>query len=95
MGVFMKKLTLAIIASMMLFASCTSVSPLCATSNKLGSKVGESSATYIMGVLPMGDTDAGIQAAAKKAGISHISTVDVKKTIGIFTVTYTTVVTGE
>ena len=91
----MKKLTLAIIASLILFASCTSVSPLCATSNKLGSKVGEASATYLFGVLPMGDADAGIQAAARKAGISLISTVDVKTKIGLFTVKCTTVVTGE
>jgi hypothetical protein len=40
--------------------------------------------------------DASIQTAAKNAGISKISTVDLKTTnmLGII-VTYTTVVTGE
>lgn len=91
----MKKFCLAIVASLILFASCSSVAPLCATGNALGSKVGESTATFLFGVLPMGESDAGIQAAARKGGISTISTVDVKTTIGIFTVKYTTIVTGE
>lgn len=91
----MKKLALAIVAALILFASCSSVAPVCATGNTLGSKVGESTATFLFGVLPMGDSDAGIQAAARKGGISSISTVDMKTTIGIFTVKYTTIVTGD
>ncbi|MBO4628507.1 MAG: hypothetical protein J5687_01015 [Treponema sp.] len=91
----MKKLGLAIVASLFLFASCSSIGPVCATGNKLGSKVGESTATFLFGVLPMGESDAGIQAAARKGGITTISTVDMKTTIGIFTVKYTTIVTGE
>ena len=91
----MKKLGLAIVASLFLFASCSSIGPVCATGNKLGSKVGESTATFLFGVLPMGESDAGIQAAARKGGITSISTVDMKTTIGIFTVKYTTIETGE
>ena len=91
----MKKFGLAIVASLFLFASCSSIGPLCATSNKVGTKVGESTANFLFGVIPMGETDASIQAAARNGGISSISTVDVKTTIGIFTIKYTTIVTGE
>ena len=91
----MKKLALALVASFILFASCSTVGPVCATSNKLGSKVGEAEATYLFGYLPMGNADASIQTAAKNGGITLISTVDVKTTIGIFTVKQTTIVTGE
>ena len=91
----MKKFALAIVASLILFASCSSVGPVCATGNALGGKIGESTATFLFGVIPMGDADYGIQSAARKGGISTISTVDVKTTIGIFTVKYTTIVTGE
>lgn len=92
----MKKLVLALTAAAALtLASCSSVSPLCATSNSLGSKVGEATATYLFGYLPMGGADASIQSAARKAGISKISTVDEKTTIGLITVKKTTIVTGE
>ena len=92
----MKKFVLALTAAAALtLASCSTVGPLCATSNSVGSKVGESKATFLFGYLPFGESDAGIQAAAKKGGISKISTVDVKTTIGFLTVTKTTIVTGE
>ena len=92
----MKKFGLAIAAAVvLLFASCSSVSPVCATSNSLGSKVGEASGTFLFFALPMGGADYSIQAAARKGGISKISTVDVKTTLGLFTVKYTTIVTGE
>lgn len=91
----MKKFTLALIAAAgLLLASCTSIGPVCATSNTLGSKVGESSGTFLFGVLPL-NADYSIQSASRKAGITKISTVDVKTTIGLFTVKYTTIVTGE
>ncbi len=64
------------------------------TSNTLGNKVGISSATNVLGLVAVGD--AGIEAAAKQAGIKKISHVDSKKTsiLGLFA-TYKTVVYGE
>lgn len=64
------------------------------TSNSIGTKVGESKATNILGLVATGD--ATINTAAKNAGIREISHVDVKKTtiLGIFA-TYTTVVYGN
>lgn len=64
------------------------------TSNSVGMKVGTSSATNVLGLVAVGD--AGIEAAAKQAGIKKISHVDSKKVsiLGIFA-TYKTVVYGE
>lgn len=64
------------------------------TSNALGTKVGQASATSILGIVGTGD--ASIQAAAKKAGITKISHVDESATsvLGIYA-KYTTTVYGE
>lgn len=64
------------------------------TSNPLGTKVGESKATNVLGLVAIGD--ASINTAAKNAGIKKVSHVDVKKTsiLGIFA-SYTTVVYGN
>lgn len=64
------------------------------TSNNIGKKAGQSSASNILGLVATGD--ASITAAAKNAGIKKISHVDSKKTsiLGIFG-TYTTIVYGE
>ena len=91
----MKKLALAIVAALILFASCSTVTPVCATSNPVGSKVGEATATYLFGYIPLGSCDMGIQKAAKQGGITLISTVDSKVSAGLFTTKITTVVTGE
>ena len=92
----MKK-TLVVLALVFAFVlvGCTTVSPLAATSNNLGSKVGEAEGTYLFGTLPLGNLDMGIQKAAQNGGITKISTVDVKTKVGIFTTKVTTVVTGE
>ena len=64
--------------------------PTAVTSNTLGTKVGQAEALSVLGVAAVGD--AGIEKAAKQAGIKKISHVD-KKTfsvLGLFTkVTYT------
>lgn len=73
--------------------SCSSVQPFAATSNAVGSKVGES--TMRMSSLGIWLGDAGIATAAKNGGISKISTVDVRLDYGLFGTTWTTVVTGE
>lgn len=69
-------------------------SPLTATSNKIGPKVGESHCISILGLVALGD--GGVQEAANKAGIKKISTIDTKtmSILGVYTKT-TTVVTGE
>lgn len=60
--------------------------PVAVTSNQLGSKVGEAKVTGILGVVALGD--GGVQAAAKKAGITKVSHVDVKtfSILGVYTV---------
>lgn len=65
-----------------------------ATSNTVGTKVGSSSSTGVLGLVVVGD--ASIQAAANKAGIKKISHVDIKKTsvLGLFA-KYETIVYGE
>lgn len=64
------------------------------TANPLGTKVGTSKATNVLGLVATGD--ASINAAAKSAGIKKVSHVDVKKVsvLGIFA-PYTTVVYGN
>lgn len=66
------------------------VTPEAVTANALGSKVGQADVLSILGVVALGD--AGIEKAAKEAGITKVSHVD-KKTfsvLGVFTkVTYT------
>ena len=64
--------------------------PAAVTSNELGTKVGQASAISVLGVVAAGD--AGINEAAKKAGITKVSHVDKKivSVLGLFTkVTYT------
>ena len=64
------------------------------TSNALGNKVGTSSASNVLGLIAVGNASA--QKAAKDAGITKISHVDVQQTnvLGIFS-TYKTVVYGD
>lgn len=102
----MKKL-FAFICSALLLTSCAMVkspvtgfiytgtgSPVTATSNPIGSKKGEASATSILGWFAFGD--ATIQKAAKDAGITKISHVDEKSTsvLGVVA-TYKIIVYGE
>ena len=67
--------------------------PVNATSNPVGSKVGESSGSLIFGI---GTVDASIREAAANGGISEISTVDfeVQNILNIYQ-KITTTVTGE
>lgn len=60
--------------------------PEAVTSNDLGTKVGEAQATSVLGIVAVGD--AGVEHAAKKAGIKKISHVDKKviSLLGLFTV---------
>lgn len=91
----MKKMFGALLLSSLLAVGCTSVAPLCATGNTLGSKVGTATAKYLFGALPMGGADGSIATAAQNGGITKISTVDVKTELGFIFTNVTTVVTGE
>ena len=75
-------------------ASCSVTTPVTATSNEVGQKVGTSQAFGLGGAIWF-DGDASIQTAAQNAGISKISTVDVKQTMILGIVFYETIVTGE
>ncbi len=89
------KMFIAALAVVVTMASCSLTLPVNATSNTVGSKVGTAKATGYLGVLFF-DQDASIKTAAKNAGITKISTVDVKcsNILGIV-ITYETIVTGE
>ena len=94
----MKKLFVAAAAAMMmtscgmLYANYTD--PVAATGNNVGNKVGTSSWSNILGIVQTGD--AGINAAAKSAGIKKISHVDYESSniLGIYA-KHTTIVYGE
>jgi hypothetical protein len=94
----MKKalVVLALVFAFVLVGCMTTVKPFAATSNELGSKVGEASAKFLFGALPLSfNMDLGIQKAAQNGGITKISTVDVKAKQGFLVTTVSTVVTGE
>jgi hypothetical protein len=92
----MRKIFLTIVSAAIALAltSCSTTTPFAATSNPVGSKMGKSEVTYIIG-FPI-NNDAGIYKAAKNGGISKISTVDIKYTgFGGFYMNWDTIVTGE
>lgn len=77
-----------------MLASCSITTPLTATSNTIGKKVGTSKATIWFGLCFGGDCS--VQTAAKNGGITKVSTVDVKhkNVLGIF-MSKTCIVTGD
>lgn len=82
----MKKILFAGIAFCgMLLASCSTTTPIAATSNPVGNKCGEAKTVRILCF--GGSADLGINKAAKKAGITRISHVDQYSTtfLGIYT----------
>lgn len=70
------------------------VTPVVATANPLGEKVGTATCTSILNLIATGDCSTN--AAAKQGNISKIFTVDTDKLsyLGIYSV-YTTTVTGK
>jgi len=94
----MKKLikNIAMVSALALMTSCSISGPLILTDNAGGAsaKKGEASYKVIFGFRPI-NVDISIATAAKNGGITKVSTVDQKIRAGIFTTTYTTVVTGE
>ena len=97
-------ITLALLA-----CSCKMTTPVTATNNPIGSKVGTSKNTcFAGGFLPSAGEDynvisAGICTnknygaleAAKNSGIQRIATVDLKRTNYVFFSTYELIITGE
>lgn len=84
----------------LLIASCSTVQPIAGASGVVGSKTGEATQTFILG-MPQKDGQGGILQAAKNGGITKIGTVDVRydyPASPIFMWAYykvTTVVSGE
>ena len=76
----MKKMTLKacafVFAGLMLASCCTVSVPVAATSNRIGSKCGETSSYVYLGVFGSKGKKTGIQQSAEKAGITSISHVD-------------------
>lgn len=90
----MKKL-LFVAALAFSVASCSVTTPVNATANEVGSKTGSAKTTSILGLFFDGG-DASIRTAAKKGGISKISTVDFKQSHFLLLIsTYETIVTGN
>lgn len=91
--------TLAAAALALAATSCVTTVPYSATTNTIGSKVGEATTTYLFGWLPLPfdqGENGGIAAAAKAGEITKVATVD-KKTFNLLglIVKKTVVVTGE
>ncbi len=93
---FMKKLIFSLVVAATLgLSSCTTVTPICATSNPVGNKCGTSSSFTVLTFIG-GSNNVGINQAAKKAGLTRISHVDYKtfSVLGLYT-RYTVLVYGE
>lgn len=88
------KLVAIIAASVTMLSSCSTTTPITATSNPVGNKCGEASTVRILGF--GGSANIGINKAAKNAGITKISHVDYStySFLGIYT-KMTTRVYGE
>ena len=92
----MKKVFLSISAALMIM-SCSVTTPVAATSNEVGSKVGISKTNGLFDFFFFDGGDASIATAAKNGKISKISTVDFRKKIKFFgiIVSHETMITGE
>ena len=95
----MKKVKgLAALAACALLTSCITMSnPVAATSNKVGTKCGETSSMIYLGIWSNNGSENGIDKAAKQAGITKISHVDTYNTYYLFglVLKQTTKVYGE
>ena len=90
-----KILGVLIILALFFVAGCSTTLPVNATSNALGTKVGEAKGTYLFNCIPLFGADSSIQRAARRGNISRISTVDQRITSYFLWTDVTTVVTGE
>ena len=98
-----KSIYLAVAGAALVLASCSTTVPYAATNNPIGSSVGKSKTTLILGGAGSGNLEAGISTnknfgvieAAKKGNIERLATVDVKTTNFIFFQKVEIIVTGE
>lgn len=94
LSALVKSLLFTLVLAFTVSACHTLTYPMTATSNPVGSKIGTSQITYVMGF--PGDTDASIRTAAINGNITKISTVDIEiEQIAIFYYRMTTIVSGE
>ncbi len=85
-----------LMATLLLFVSCTTITPGMATSNPVGSKVGEASVSFLFGWIPLSNpVDLSIKKAAEEGGITQISIVDMKDEWYWLWTTKRTIVNGE
>ena len=90
----MKRLSL-LLSMGLLFASCTTIRPITATSNNVGNKKGEACHATILGFIPISGDDVSIYKAAKNGGIKQISTVDSEAFWALIYNKFCTVVRGR
>ncbi len=95
----MKKFASAIVAlgAALVLSACTSVLPMQATDNNVGSKEGRATATYLFNcpIFALPGSDASIGTAAKNGNIQKVGTVDVEVTWLLVMSKVTTIVHGE
>lgn len=95
----MKKglLGLAVLASALFIASCTTTQPIAGATGSVGSKTGEASQKFLFGWPLKGE--GGIMQAAQNGGITKVGTVDLRTdwpaSPAIPYMVVTTVVSGE
>jgi hypothetical protein len=91
----MKKIKsiLAITAAGLLLVSCSVSGPLMVTNNKIV-KRGVAERKVFLGIT-FGSADLSIATAARNGNITKVATVDWKVSGGLFSKTYSTIVTGE
>lgn len=92
----MKKIkqSLLLLSATSLLASCSVSGPIMVSNHEIGAKRGEASRKIFLGI-NFGHTDLGAITAAKKGKITKIATVDAKMQGGMFSKTYSTIVTGQ
>lgn len=98
----MKKIIISTaLAATLALTSCTSITPITASSGTVGVKKGTSTARYLFGWLPLQLVDdTSILKASTRGDIQHIATVDAKtyvfpaKFLPLYS-SKTTIVTGD
>jgi hypothetical protein len=93
----MKKIIFGVLvlSVLLLSAACTSITrPVAITDNPVGSKTGETTASYLFGRLQLSG-DMGLSTAAANGWISKIATVENRVETNPFMVKITTIVTGD
>ena len=69
-----KIIAITLILALLALVGCSTTLPVNATSNPVGTKVGESTGMYLFNCIPLFGADSGIQKAAKNGNIKNIST---------------------